>query len=407
MGTVAGTGYSDSEHTREAGVQAARRALAEAGIDDPDLVLLFGPEKHDPKQLSEAVRSVVGPRARLLGGPSMGIITRDYLGYNGFQVAVAVLKSDTASFDLFMASGMPVDEHETGRKLGAQMAEAGLPDDANMVLLYDSVKRSAAEGLELNMATPLLRGIGEALDGRWPNITGVGVCDGMQWNPNHQYFDDRIEQGAAMALLAHGGGLRMDTIIMHGCKPSSAYHTITKAEDNVILGIDGKPALDAIDEITGGDRSWEDYPLFLTLGLNKGDKWGDFVEEDYANRLCMAIDQERRGLVMFEPDLSEGDDVRLMRRTIDDFEYIQQRCEDLFARIGPDRTPVFALYIDCVARASAYCGSDGEEGAEVQRFVGERCPLLGMYSGVEIAKVGSDVQALDWTGVLAVFSEPN
>jgi len=31
--------------------------------------------------------------------------------------------------------------------------------------------------------------------------------------------------------------------------------------------------------------------------------------------------------------------------------------------------------------------------------------LLGMFSGVEIAKVGQEMQALDWTGVLCVFSE--
>lgn len=32
-------------------------------------------------------------------------------------------------------------------------------------------------------------------------------------------------------------------------------------------------------------------------------------------------------------------------------------------------------------------------------------PLLGLYSGVEIARVGGQMQALDWTGVLCVFSE--
>ena len=37
------------------------------------------------------------------------------------------------------------------------------------------------------------------------------------------------------------------------------------------------------------NKTWEDFPLFVTLGVNKGDKFGPFNEEDYANRLVMAV----------------------------------------------------------------------------------------------------------------------
>jgi hypothetical protein len=207
-----------------------------------------------------------------------------------------------------------------------------------------------------------------------------------------------------MALVL-SGGVQMDTIIMHGCKPSSDYHTITKAEWNAVLEIDGKPAVDAIAEMLGpdSDRGWEDYPFFVTLGVNKGDKFGEFNEEEYANRMVMAVDKERRGLIMFEPDLKEGFEVQLMRRSID-FDYIRERTEDLLRRVE-SRKPFFALYIDCAGRASAFCGTEGEEAEEVQKVISSKMPLLGMYSGVEIAKVGGDIQALDWTGVLCVFSE--
>jgi hypothetical protein len=53
----------------------------------------------------------------------------------------------------------------------------------------------------------------------------------------------------------------------------------------------------------------------------------------------------------------------------------------------------------------AYSGTEGEEAEEVQKVIGSKMPLLGMYSGVEIAKVGKDIQPLDWTGVLCIFSE--
>ncbi|MEW6587145.1 MAG: FIST C-terminal domain-containing protein, partial [Nitrospirota bacterium] len=120
-------------------------------------------------------------------------------------------------------------------------------------------------------------------------------------------------------------------------------------------------------------------------------------------RLVLGVDKGRGGLIMFEPDLKTGAEVQLMQRSFD-FSYVRRRAKDLLNRIG-DRKPFFALYIDCAARASAYCGTEGEEAAEVQRTIGSEMPLLGMYSGVEIAKVGMDMQALDWTGVLCVLSE--
>jgi hypothetical protein len=231
----------------------------------------------------------------------------------------------------------------------------------------------------------------------------------MQANPSDLWLDDRIEQGAAMALVL-SGEVRLDAVIMHGCKPASGYHTITRAEGNTIYEIDGRPALDRIAEILGPESTmtWETFPLFLTLGVNRGDKDGEFREEDYANRVCMGIDREQRALLMFEPDLETGTEVQLMRRTIDSdhtSEYIGRRTKELLERVG-NRRPFLALYIDCGARASVYCGSEREEAEEVQKAIGPALPLLGLYSGVEIARVGDRMQALDWTGVLCVFSEP-
>jgi len=152
---------------------------------------------------------------------------------------------------------------------------------------------------------------------------------------------------------------------MHGCKPSSGYHTITKAEHNIVLEIDGKRAVDAVADLLGDAfKSWEEYPFFVTLGVNSGDKFGEFREEEYANRLVCGVDKDRGGLIMFEPDLKVGSEVQLMRRSID-FKYMGERVADLMERIG-ERKPFFALYIDCGGRASAYCGTEGEEAEEIQ-----------------------------------------
>ncbi len=406
MATQAGVGYSENPKSMEAGAEATSAAMADAGVDTCDLAILYSTSKQDPVQLRDGVRSVIGPNARLIGGYAVGAFTKDRLGYEGYQVGVAILSSDTMKVDMFIETGMPDNEHNVGVALGGQVQSQSFLDTPSMLLMYDSIKGKPPEGVifNMNLATPLLQGMDTSLES-WPPTAGVGLMGDMQGNPTYQWFDDRIEQQSAMALVL-SGSVRMDTIIIHGCKPSSGYHTITKAEHNVVLEIDGKPAVEAVAELLGPDsqKSWEDYPIFVTLGVNRGDKFGPFDEEAYANRIVMSVDRERGGLAMFESDLKAGDEVQLMRRSIDDFSYIGARVQDLLERVG-ERKPFFALYIDCAARASAYCGTEGEEAEEVQKTIGDRMPLLGMYSGVEIAKVGGDVRALDWTGVLCVFSE--
>jgi hypothetical protein len=404
MTTKAGAGYSENPKSRDAGIEAATSAMKDAGVDECDLALLYSTSKHDPVVLRDGVRSVIGNNARLAGGYAIGTFTRDHLGYEGFQVGVAVFRSDTVRVDMFIEKGLPDNEFNVGKALGLQINSKQYVGTPNIVFMYDSIKGKPPEGVAFNMnlGTPLIEGMGRSL-GKWPPAAGVGMFGDWQSNPTYQWFDNRIEQQSALAVVFHGG-VHMDTIIMHGCKPSSGYHTITKAEHNVVLEIDGKRAVDVVAELLGDSfKSWEEYPFFVTLGLNKGNLFGEFNEEEYANRLVMGVDKARGGLMMFEPDLKSGSEVQLMRRSID-FKYIGERVEDLMERVG-SRKPFFALYIDCAGRASAYSGTEGEEAEAVQKAIGERMPLLGMYSGVELAKVGTDMQALDWTGVLCVFSE--
>ena len=63
---------------------------------------------------------------------------------------------------------------------------------------------------------------------------------------------------------------------------------------------------------------------------------------------------------------------------------------------------LFCLYVDCAGRASARTGAAVEEADLVRRDLDRAVPLLGFYSGVEIAPFHGRPRALDWTGVLAV-----
>lgn len=398
---AAGVGASEEADSFSAGAKATRQALERAGLEACDFVLLFSTSKHDPEKVRDGVRSVVGPTTRITGGYAVGIITNDFLSYGGYEIGVAVFRSAAYEFNLHIAGDLPLNEEAVGRALGSAMSAAGVAADDPVLLFYDSVDRTSGK-MRLNMATPLLAGVEQTA----PHLTqfaGAGFCGDMRSLPTRQWLDDDIHSHKAIAVSI-GGGLHMQTRIIHGCAPSSSYRTITAADGPAVLEIDGKPALEAIAEMIGDDIPVEEYGFFVTLGVNHGDKWGDYNEAEYTNRLCLKVDKERGALIMFEPDLVAGTEVQLMRRSID-LSYIGAAVAEMLEDIASaGRTPRFALYIDCAGRAAAYSASDIEEAEEVQSILAG-IPLLGFYSGVEIAPVKGMPRPLDWTGVLCIFSD--
>src|SRR5215470_2805455 len=159
MTTRAGVGFSENPRSWDAGAEAATAAMASAGVTACDLAIIYSTEKHDPVQLRNGLRSVIGPSAHLIGGYAVGIITADRIGYEGHQVGVAVITSDSLQIEMFIEHGLPDNERGVGRALAQQIESCKYKGEPNLLLMYDAVKRSAAEGLALNMATPLIDGM--------------------------------------------------------------------------------------------------------------------------------------------------------------------------------------------------------------------------------------------------------
>jgi small ligand-binding sensory domain FIST len=200
--------------------------------------------------------------------------------------------------------------------------------------------------------------------------------------------------------------------IMHGCTPlDGIYHTITRAEGSIIYELDGRPIPDIMDDLFG-HRDWRDQrPIdYLTVGVNYGERYGVPEESDYVNRLLIGALPDGSGVSMFEPGLEEGMEIQFMLRdTKTMVESAAKNSRELIEEIGKaGKRPAFALYIDCAGRTMQYSGSMQEESEEIRKICNEhQIPLLGLFTGVEIAPLRGWSRGLDWTGVLVVAAEDN
>lgn len=400
----AGVGFDDNQNSFEAGNRAAAKALKNIGQQGGSLVLAFCTGKHDYEACFEGIRSEVGD-IPVIGGAAIGVITNDDLGYEGYQVGVGVFPKDL-TLDVAAVGGLDKGENRVGLELGRQLSLRRNPREKLILLFYDSIKSPPPPGPILNVSSYLIDGFEQGIGKNPPVIVGAGLLGSYAFDSGKLFCGTKVaDQHALAALLS--GECSVHITIMHGCKPMSDYHTITRVEGPVVYEIDGKPAVDVIDNLLG-DQDWQKrLPLLLvTLGVNRGEKYAPYNEKNYINRLIVKNIPEKKAIVLFEADFENGTEFQFMRRNSGLMEESAEKgTKEAVAYLAKNnQEPLFALYIDCAGRTAGFSGAEKEEATIVQKIIGKGIPLLGFYSGVEIAPLMGKSRGLDWTGVLLILS---
>ena len=407
--TKIGIGYGNDQDAYGLGRRVAQSALLSGGIERADLLIAFCGGHLDNDRFYQGLRSVVGETTPIIGGSSLGVITWDYLSYEGFPAAVAAIESDSINFALASAGGVDQDEAAAGRAMidGLQLSDR----DRFMLLFYDSIRVPASEAGPpvLNSSAPLLDGVEGKLAGHVP-VFGAGLVGGYDFGPTSQFCGFGVASQQVVGCIL-SGSFSMYQTTMHGCIPiDGVYRKITKMQGDVIFELDGMPVVPIIDQLFGSPDWQLERPIVsnLTIGVNHGERYGQPVESNYVNRLIIGVIPDGSGISMFEADLVQDQDIQFMIR---DNRMMQQSVREntraILDRIKAEgRRPILALYIDCGGRTAAYSVTEEEEAAEVQRVMQDAgIPLLGFYIGVEIAPMLGRSRGLDWTGVLVILAE--
>jgi small ligand-binding sensory domain FIST len=252
------------------------------------------------------------------------------------------------------------------------------------------------------------------------NLSGFGASSGV------------LEGG--LSGVAFTEGVALVSRVTQGCKPVSAVHEVTLAEHNLVLELDGRPALEVMLADLGvslqqpqhalevvratlvglvqvpGAHGITDSPLVRQtgtlgsevivrhiIGLDPARK-GIAVAAAVTTRAHLAFCQRNReaaraDLVRICAEVREEVESEIL--SLDGANLAEQALPQPFAGHGI----AGAIYVSCSGRGGPHFGGDSAELQIVRRALGD-VPLVGFFAGGEIARD----QLLGYTGVLTVFS---
>jgi hypothetical protein len=384
-------------------VLAVRRAVESLGPTGPaELVMAFVGGKLDPIAVRRALRDAFG-EVPVVGGSAAGAISRRGTGYSGFELGLVVFTDPCTTPDVVHVHGLDRGEREAGAELGALVREH-VSAPSVVMLVFDSV--ASTQPPKLHFASSIVAGFNEALGDAPVHLVGGGLLTDMNLTGAWVFDGEGVSKHAAVALI-FPSSVEAETVILHGCRPVSAFMEITRIEGAQVFELDGEPALKVIERMLslpmGGGRGHE-LSLLATLGEKQGDPYAPYDENAYVNRLILSANPESGSITLFEPDFARGTQVQIMSRDNGLMLDSVRRGVAAMNGSGAGRDNLLAFYIDCAGRASARSGSSVEEADLVVEGLDARTPLLGFYSGVEVAPFGNEPsRPLDWTGVLSVL----
>lgn len=209
----------------------------------------------------------------------------------------------------------------------------------------------------------------------------------------HHQVAGRLTGGGLSGIL-FAPDVAVQTGLSQGCIPVGPSHLISDCIDNVLIGLDGRRALDVfkedIGELLAKDLSRVAGYIHAALPLPGCDTG------DYMVRSLIGIDPVHGWLGIGER-VEPGGRIIFVKRdpasARDDLETMLDKVKNRM-----QSPPRGGLYFSCIARGSGMFGTPNQETALLRQRLGE-VPLIGLYCGGEI----SNGRLYGYTGVLALF----
>lgn len=232
--------------------------------------------------------------------------------------------------------------------------------------------------------------------------------------------------------VAFGEGVNLISRVTQGAHPVGPVRIVTEVDGNVLVQLDGEPALDVL--LRDLNVSLDEPQIALAavratlVGLSGASTDTDAVGRtghfgsDVLVRHIIGLDPGRKGVAIADRATvgmrmafcqrnraaAKADLVRICAEIREELEPEEQTMEVASALAAPEaesaphpaRRIAGAIYVSCAGRGGPHFGGPSAELQIVRRALGD-VPLVGFFAGGEIARH----HLYGYTGVLTVFTD--
>ncbi len=387
----AGVGFSTAADAAAAADEAVSQALEQAGLRVADAAICFIGSSHTAAY--RLMLRTIAERAQtpqVAGCSASGVIAAGREIEGGAAVSVLVVGGGITAQRIFVPGLKGRAQEAAGEVAAAARPALG---KNNLLCLFPDSYNLEPE--------PFLTALESALPG--VVVVGGGATEDGRSGETFALCGDAVSSNAVSGMLL-AGDFEITAAASLGCRLIGKPRRVTAARHNVLIELDGRPALEVLKETIGPlaeDLRRTAAMVYLAMTF---DRTAERLEHgQYLIRNMIGFD-EAKGLIatVYKPQVGD-----LTGFALRDEEGARANLNLTLEQMERNlrHPPAFGLYFDCVSRGSNLYSIADHDSAYINRcFPG--LPVAGFFTGFEIGPLAAATRLLQYSGVLTLVSGP-
>jgi small ligand-binding sensory domain FIST len=210
-----------------------------------------------------------------------------------------------------------------------------------------------------------------------------------------------VQTGAAVGVCI-GGAVEVDVIVSQGCRPVGPLFTITEAQQNMLMSLEGQPPMQLLqqvfEELSDADRELIRNGVYLGRAIDPEQE--ELGRGDFLVRGVMGADP-KHGYLAVGDFINNGERVQFHLRDAD------TATEDLEMMLLPQSLldpPAGAFIFSCNGRGTRMYDHPNGDISVVQNILGN-VPIAGFFCAGEIGPVGGKNFFHGQTASMVIFRQ--
>ncbi|HJN77564.1 MAG TPA: FIST N-terminal domain-containing protein [Myxococcota bacterium] len=240
-----------------------------------------------------------------------------------------------------------------------------------------------------------------SLDAAYPRaVTVGGLASGGRGPGEHVLlFEDSVVDEGCVGVALHGDVV-VDSLVAQGCRALGEPHRITRGQGSLVAELDGKPAVNVLDELFT-DLDILERTLFASspmVGLSVDADREAYRPGDFLIRHLAGLDRDR-GVIAVGGRVETG---QVLQFHLRDRHASTVDLSDLLRRQAQRPQAQGALLFSCLGRGEGFYGEHDHDSNLMREHLGD-VPLGGFFCNGEIGPVHGRTWLHGYTSSFALF----